>query len=172
VLFIISRRCPEETHLNRWAKRQLIIKIARGTNLSAWFETWWQTLRNNNMSSKKNGSCSVCFEANFHKRRRSHSGQGCEHVRHVIWEKWCKCCRRSEGNFFSKTICCLIRFHQCVGTYLLQVRNIAKLWKQSIAGRFLESSTANLDRSISIFFVVVGIRLWYLAWFCFRFAAY
>ena len=29
-------------------------KSPEKTNLSAWFETWWQTLRNNNMSSKKN----------------------------------------------------------------------------------------------------------------------
>jgi len=27
--------CPEEAHLNRWAKRRLIIKIARRSNLSA-----------------------------------------------------------------------------------------------------------------------------------------
>jgi len=32
-----------------WAKHRLIIKIARRSDLSAWFETWWQTLRNNNM---------------------------------------------------------------------------------------------------------------------------
>jgi len=31
-----------------------MIKIAGRTNLSAGFETWWQTLRNYNMSSKKN----------------------------------------------------------------------------------------------------------------------
>jgi len=42
MLHVVKKHCPEEAHLNRWAKRRLIIKIARTTNLSAWFETWWQ----------------------------------------------------------------------------------------------------------------------------------
>jgi len=54
MLYVVKKHCPEEAHLNRWAKRRLIIKINRRSNLSAWFETWWQTLRNSNMSSKKN----------------------------------------------------------------------------------------------------------------------
>jgi len=54
MLYLVKKHCPEEAHLNRWANRQLIIKIARRTNLSAWFETWWQTLWNNNICSKKN----------------------------------------------------------------------------------------------------------------------
>ena len=54
MLYVVKKHCPEEAHLNRWAKRRLIIKIAGRSNLSAWFENWWQTLRNHNMSSKKN----------------------------------------------------------------------------------------------------------------------
>ena len=54
MLYVVKKHCPEEAHLNRWAKHRLIIKITKRSNLSAWFETWWQTLRNNNMSSKKN----------------------------------------------------------------------------------------------------------------------
>jgi len=49
MLNVVKKHCPEEAHLNRWAKRRLIIKIARRSNLSDWFETWWQTLRNDNM---------------------------------------------------------------------------------------------------------------------------
>ena len=52
MLYVVKKQCPEEAQLNRWAKRRLIIK--NRSNLSAWFETWWQTLRHNNMSSKKN----------------------------------------------------------------------------------------------------------------------
>jgi len=38
----------ENKHFNRWAKRQQNNKIiAKRWNLSAWFETWWQMLRNN-----------------------------------------------------------------------------------------------------------------------------
>ena len=54
MLYVVKKHCPEEAHLNRWAKRRLIIKITRRTSLSAWFKTWWQLLWNNNMSSKKN----------------------------------------------------------------------------------------------------------------------
>jgi len=59
MLYVVKKHCPEEAHLNRWAKCRLKIKIARRSNLSAWFETWWQTLRNNNMSSKKNSNTCV-----------------------------------------------------------------------------------------------------------------
>jgi len=52
MLYVVKKDCHEEAHLNRWTKRQLIIKFARRSNLSASFETWWQTLRNHNMSSK------------------------------------------------------------------------------------------------------------------------
>ena len=29
MLYVVKKHCPEETHLNRWAKRRLIIKIVR-----------------------------------------------------------------------------------------------------------------------------------------------
>ena len=38
MLYVVKKHCPEEAHLNRWAKRGLIIKIARRSNLSACFE--------------------------------------------------------------------------------------------------------------------------------------
>jgi len=39
MLYMVKKHCPEEANLNRWAKRQLIIKIARRSNLSAsWFD--------------------------------------------------------------------------------------------------------------------------------------
>ena len=37
ILYMVKKHCPEEAHLNRWVKCQLIIKIARRTNLPAWF---------------------------------------------------------------------------------------------------------------------------------------
>jgi len=38
MLNVVKKHCPEEAHLNRWAKRRLIIKIARRANLSAWMD--------------------------------------------------------------------------------------------------------------------------------------
>jgi len=35
MLYVVKKHCPVEAHLNRWAKRRLIIKIARRSNLSA-----------------------------------------------------------------------------------------------------------------------------------------
>ena len=35
MLYVVKKHCPEEAHLNRWAKRRLILKIARRSNLSA-----------------------------------------------------------------------------------------------------------------------------------------
>ena len=58
--FINSRRFAQWSPLELWVNGRLIIKtIARKSNLSSWFGTWWQTLRNTwaakrNMSSKKN----------------------------------------------------------------------------------------------------------------------
>ena len=35
MLYVVKKHCHEEAHLNRWAKRRLIIKIARRSNFSA-----------------------------------------------------------------------------------------------------------------------------------------
>ena len=35
MLYVVKKHCPEEAHLNRWAKRRLIIKTTRRSNLSA-----------------------------------------------------------------------------------------------------------------------------------------
>jgi len=36
MLYSVEKHCPEEAHLNRWANRRLIVKIARRSYLSAW----------------------------------------------------------------------------------------------------------------------------------------
>jgi len=34
MLYVVKKHCPEEVHLNRWAKRRLIIKITKRSNSS------------------------------------------------------------------------------------------------------------------------------------------
>jgi len=33
MLYVVKKHCPEEAHLNRWAKRRLIIKIRQKSKL-------------------------------------------------------------------------------------------------------------------------------------------
>ena len=53
MLYVVKKHCPDEAHLNRWAKRRLIRKIARRANLSAWYFTlvWRQEWADDQLSA-------------------------------------------------------------------------------------------------------------------------
>ena len=40
MLYVVKKHCPEETHLNRWAKRRLIIKIVRRSTVIYLLKLW------------------------------------------------------------------------------------------------------------------------------------
>ena len=112
--FLTADVSPSEAHLNWWVNRRLIIKtIARKSNLSAWFGTWWQTLRNNNMSSKKN---SIFRLHMFCRPRKAHE--------RVSREKPCLCV--AGARCWSPPV----YFHQ---TTIFLFRYLCPCWRSYIA---------------------------------------
>ena len=135
---------PEEAYLNRWAKRCQNNKIiAKRSNLSDWFETWWQMPRNN-MSSIKNRLVSL----RVHKLPLWLSGvtwPGCLRCRHLecgvalrVYPQWLKYLSKAPSFFLLWSIfalalglfCCHLIFSACVSLSLTY--NIYLSYKQNI----------------------------------------